>query len=100
MFRAMVHLSLNINKALAFINMYFVKKNREQGSEHFHFYIVDIHTPVRFFFFNEIRYLTVFMNKNSDLASRNHYYFCIFPFSCLRCSVFSALSAIAFFSFY
>ena len=26
----MVHLSLNINKALAFINMYFVKKNREQ----------------------------------------------------------------------
>ena len=48
MFRAMVHLSLNINKALAFINMYFVKKNREQGSEHFHFYIVDIHTPVRF----------------------------------------------------
>ena len=44
----MVHLSLNINKALAFINMYFVKKNREQGSEHFHFYIVDIHTPVRF----------------------------------------------------
>ena len=50
MFRAMVHLSLNINKALAFINMYFVKKNREQGSEHFHFYIVDIHTSVRFFF--------------------------------------------------
>ena len=80
--------------------MYFVKKNREQGSEHFHFYIVDIHTPVRFKKKNEIRYLSVFMNKNSDLASRNHNYVCIFPFSYLRSSVFSALSAIAFFSFY